>query len=47
MFWRVSCFYVLPANPRSYNSDHTNNTFVFVELETGQDFLNEGNQCVL
>ena len=26
--WRVSCFYVLSAYPRSYNSDHTNNTYV-------------------
>ena len=45
--WSVSCFYVLSAYPCSYNSDHINNTYVFVELETGQGFLNEGNQCFL
>ena len=39
--WSVSCFYVLSAYPRSY-SDHTNNTYVFEELKTGQGFLNEG-----
>ena len=47
MSWRVLCFYVLSAYPGSYNSDHTNNTYVFVVLETGQGFLNEDNQCVL
>ena len=47
MSWSVSCFYVLSAYPCSYNSDHTNNTYVIVVLETGQSFLNEGNQCVL
>ena len=47
MSWRVSYFYVLSAYPRSYNSDNTNNTYIFVVLETGQGFLNEDNQCVL
>ena len=37
----------LSADPRSYNSDHTNNTYVFVVVETGQSFLSEGYQCVL
>ena len=32
MSWRVSCFYVLSAYPRSYNSDQTNNNYVFVVL---------------
>ena len=39
MSWSVSCFYVLSAYPRSYNSDHNNNAKVFVVLETGQGFL--------
>ena len=43
----VSCFDVLSAYPCSYNSDHTNNTYVFVVLETSQGFLNQDNPCVL
>ena len=39
MSWSLSCFYVLLANPCSYNFDHTNNTYVFVVLETCQGFL--------
>ena len=35
----VSCFYVISAYPLSYNSDHTNNTYVFVVLETSLGFL--------
>ena len=47
MSWSVSSLYVWLAYPRSYNSYHTNNTFIFVVLETGQGFLNEVNLCVL
>ena len=47
MSWSVSCFYVFSAYPHSNNSDHPNNTPAFVVLETGQGFLNEGNQYVL
>ena len=39
MSWRVSCFYDLSAYPRLYNSDHTNNTYIFVVLETVKVFL--------
>ena len=31
--------YVLSAYPRSYNSDHTNISYVCVVLEAGQGFL--------
>ena len=47
MSWSASCFYVLSAYPCSYNSNYTNNTNVFVVLETSQGFPKDGNQCVL
>ena len=46
MSWSVLRFYVLSVYPRSFNSDHTYNTYFFVVLDTGQSFLNEGNQCL-
>ena len=47
MSWCVSWFYVLSAYHCLYNSDQTKNTYIFVVLDNGQGFLNEGNQCDL
>ena len=42
MSWSVSCFYVLSAYPRSYNSDHTNILVIFSQ-ERGETVVSGWN----